>query len=65
MVEKETGDHCVADICSFVMHQCVYEKGEYFKCDNGYVWHDKYEKIRNWPEKLVLGDYKMAGMFDD
>ena len=51
---------CVADICSFVMHHCVYEKGDYFNHESNYAWDDKYENIRNCPERLTLGDYKMA-----
>jgi hypothetical protein len=38
----------------------VYEKGDYFNCESNNAWDDKYENIRNCPERLTLGDYKMA-----
>jgi hypothetical protein len=59
--KEQTNQHCfkqtVADICKFVLDQCVHEGRAFFNKDSPLGEDSKYKKHRKWSTMLRLKDY--------
>jgi hypothetical protein len=47
-----------ADICKFILEECVLEGQPFFDEDDPLAYEPKYKRLRQWDTKMCPSDYK-------